>query len=736
VKSNEIKCKTKFNNFSNDGFVIAFSAVIATDLNFISGTSMEYRDDNNKDNENLSLSVVSGKIHIYDNWTATKAAGKCTGNGTYSDPYVIEDLVIDGGGSGIGIYIQFSIEYFTVENCTIYNSENGINLNFAHNGTIIGNNLTNNNDGIDISDCKNSTISGNNVSNNNNNGIILYYGSNNTISGNTANNNIGLGIYLWETDGNIVSGNTISNNTSEGISIMNCTLHLISGNTINKNAFGIYAISINNFTISENDVNENYGDSAIWIDESKDNEISKNKINFNTGAGINLAWSNNSVISGNNISYNNAGIVLQSSDSNVVSGNNASYNEGGIGLEGGSNNNTVLGNTANHNGDAGLSLEGNNNTISGNTVSYNNYSGISVNGGNNSVFTENTANYNTEHGLSLAGDYYTVSENMANHNDQFGIMINGDFNNISENIAKYNGENGITLDVNSDNCTLFLNDITGNIVYNGYDDGTNNQWDNGTIGHYWEDYSGKDADDDGIGDTLYTIPGNASSQDNYPIWWDAPVFSVNSPTPNAYFSINPPNFEISIDEGVVNLTWYTLDSGIVNKSFTGLINTIDQVIWDSLSDGTVTVTFYVNDSLGYLASAGVNIEKDTEAPIIIINSPSTDVIFGNNAPEYNLTVIELNLHSMWYTLDGGLTNNTFTGLIGTINQTIWDSISEGNVTVGFYVRDSAGHISFEEVEVRKQIPKAPGIPGYNIFFLFGILSVVAIIISIKLKKFN
>ncbi|NHJ19454.1 MAG: hypothetical protein EAX91_00825, partial [Candidatus Lokiarchaeota archaeon] len=42
--------------------------------------------------KNLEISAVSGKIHINSNWSTAKAAGICTGKGTYSDPYVIEDF--------------------------------------------------------------------------------------------------------------------------------------------------------------------------------------------------------------------------------------------------------------------------------------------------------------------------------------------------------------------------------------------------------------------------------------------------------------------------------------------------------------------------------------------------------------------------------------------------------------------------------------------------------------------
>ncbi len=49
-------------------------------------------------------------------------------------------------------------------------------------------------------------------------------------------------------------------------------------------------------------------------------------------------------------------------------------------------------------------------------------------------------------------------------------------------------------------------------------------WDNGTIGNYWDDYSGLDENDDGIGDTPYIIDEN--NKDNNPLvnsWFPAPT---------------------------------------------------------------------------------------------------------------------------------------------------------------------------------------------------------------------
>jgi len=59
--------------------------------------------------------------------------GISTGSGTYSDPHVIEDLIIDDGSSGNYIWIENSNVYFKIENFTVYNaivwSDAGIKLN-------------------------------------------------------------------------------------------------------------------------------------------------------------------------------------------------------------------------------------------------------------------------------------------------------------------------------------------------------------------------------------------------------------------------------------------------------------------------------------------------------------------------------------------------------------------------------------------------------------------------------
>ena len=154
----------------------------------------------NLDYENLKISKISGPIHINNNWSAAKAEGICSGNGTFSEPYVLEDLVIDSEVSGSCILIENSEEYFKIENCTIYNSgvsypNSGISLRNVTNAQLIDNKCSSNYNGIHLNNSYNNTISENTANSNKHYGITLGYSDNNTISGNTASNNYyGIGL--------------------------------------------------------------------------------------------------------------------------------------------------------------------------------------------------------------------------------------------------------------------------------------------------------------------------------------------------------------------------------------------------------------------------------------------------------------------------------------------------------------------------------------------------------------
>jgi parallel beta-helix repeat protein len=428
------------------GTLFALSPVITTDLSFTTGNtnkSSEYSDDISLDNKNLKISAISGKIHIDNNWTAAKIAGICTGNGTYSEPYVIEDWVIDGEGSGSCILIENSDVYFRIENCSVYNSKSyllirshGIRLSNVNNSLITTNNCSSNYYGIHIYNGENNTVSGN-TANNNYHGIYLSGSNNNTISGNTANNNR-YGIYLYTSYYNIISGN-IMNECGLGLSInleMLTSLIIDITNLVNGKPLYFYLNEINlgpnNFTNAGQVilVNCNNSLSLYYCDN---NTILGNTAN-NNSFGIYLIHSNNNTISGNTANNNFYGISLYTSYYNLISGNTANNNSYGIYLIH-SNNNTISGNTANDNSNKGIYLLSCvNNTISGNTANNNSF-GIYLSTSDYNTISGNIANNNSYGVYLYFSDYNTISGNSLIGNDKCIKENNCEGNEFSDNGA-------------------------------------------------------------------------------------------------------------------------------------------------------------------------------------------------------------------------------------------------------------------------------------------------------------
>ena len=182
-----------------------------------------------------------------------------------------------------------------------------------------------------------------------------------------------------------------------------------------------------------------------------------------------------------------------------------------------------------------------------------------------------------------------------------------------------------------------------------------------------------------------------------------PLITINSPGAGEVFGDSSPDYDISITESNLDAYWYTLDNGAINITITSLTGTIDQTEWNKLGNGTVTIRFYAEDEGGNEGFAEIIIRKDVNIPLITINSPQHNGVIGFQAPEFDLSVVEPNIDTMWYTLDNGITTISFTGFTGTIDQIEWDKFSDGIVVIRFYVRDKSDNEAFAEVSVNKDL---------------------------------
>lgn len=202
-----------------------------------------------------------------------------------------------------------------------------------------------------------------------------------------------------------------------------------------------------------------------------------------------------------------------------------------------------------------------------------------------------------------------------------------------------------------------------------------------------------------------------------------------------------PNYDLgdNMDEGMflsydntTSLDWqgYSLD-GQANKTILG------NATIPMPSEGTHQIQVFGNDTMGTMYESAVrHFSVDTIPPEISITYPSAAQEFST-PPSYILSITEENVASMWYTLNGG-SNIPFSSETGVIDSTAWNSLSDGPVTIRFYVRDIADREVFEEVIVVKvagELPSPPPeIPGYNIIALIGVTFAVTLLLANKKSK--
>ncbi|MEJ2248442.1 MAG: DUF2341 domain-containing protein [Candidatus Lokiarchaeota archaeon] len=206
---------------------------------------------------------------------------------------------------------------------------------------------------------------------------------------------------------------------------------------------------------------------------------------------------------------------------------------------------------------------------------------------------------------------------------------------------------------------------------------------------------------------------------------NSPSIGINIPTSNELFGTTAPNFDVNVsDPSGIHTQWYTINDGITNYTIIGSTGTIDQTAWEGQGNGTVTIRFYTNDSAGNFAWEEITVKKDINSPSIGINIPTSNELFGTTAPNFDITVSDPSgIHTQWYTIDGGITNYTFLGSTGAIDQTVWNGQGNGTVTIRFYANDSAGNLGWDEIMVRKDsISPSIGINNPTNNQLFGIES--------------
>ena len=225
----------------------------------------------------------------------------------------------------------------------------------------------------------------------------------------------------------------------------------------------------------------------------------------------------------------------------------------------------------------------------------------------------------------------TITGNtICNNNDGVYLRDLSNNNTITGNTICNNSNNGIYLRDSSNN-VIYLNKFIDNNV-NAYNYNGTNYFDNGTYGNYWSDYTGVDADSDGIGDTPYYIEEDAI--DNYPLMSPANI-TIDILGPQ-FMKITWTPEEPEEDEVVTVLANITDESGIntaILSYFDGTWHNVTmtysstQNLWMAVIPGMpanqeVRFKIYARDSVG-------NWAVSQEYSYIVARSGSTGGFLGS-----------------------------------------------------------------------------------------------------------
>jgi parallel beta-helix repeat protein len=545
---------------------------------------------------------------------------------------------ISGTGTGVAIWAMGKTD-ITIKNTRIVNFGTGIELRFidfdsgsiATNNRVLDNYLENVYWGLDLS-MANAVVSGNTIVSKS--GIYgVNFNANSTTFSNNAFTNGGLVVFNPGVE-NTFSGNTINGKplaylegqSSQVIDSANQVILVNCNNIEIKNVYNPVdlRLAIQLFGTTNTKITNCKGNIALT--DSDSNTIAHNELsdvgsmaNYDSAA-LTLTRSNNNTVTQNKIVATNAnGAILAGSSYNIVEKNQIAVS----GVD-----------------QAAIRLE----TLPQSSCQYNYIHENKVTSQDNGIYFRNGARNNyafsnaisgCETGLALFSAYYNqFYANNITSCTQTGVYLSiSDFNNFFHNNFVGNAKQA------QENHQLYWWGIQNETYYS-----ENNQWDNGKEGNFWSDYTGLDANGDGIGETPYAVYENYI--DHYPLTtpydignvavdyeeWSPPLRIVIMSPQNATYNATSIDLSLMVSQPTSWLA-YSIDSQS-NVTINGN-NTLT-----GLARGTHTITVYANSTQGATVSSATTIfYVDVDDTNLILTAAA-----GSGAIAISIGVAGLLLH--------------------------------------------------------------------------------------------
>ncbi len=239
-----------------------------------------------------------GGIFIFGDENFTAEHGVSAGNGSYLNPYIIEDMEINASSEEGGFYIQFTTAFFVIRNVTVHSglivlSENETGASFTGS------------DGITLrtaGNCRieNCTFRGNSA------GISAMWGSNNVlIEHNTISENL-RGITVESSSLVTIRNNDISHNLGDNVEILQASYCTLENNTIDSPG--------------------KWSTTSVNLYDSDHCEVHLNHVGGSEDLGINVGYCSDCDVTNNTIVGNGIGITIYGAEGvtylpNVFRGN-------------------------------------------------------------------------------------------------------------------------------------------------------------------------------------------------------------------------------------------------------------------------------------------------------------------------------------------------------------------------------------------------------------------------------